>query len=274
MHFYSPSPLSLGYIPRRSYRPAHVPAYYLDDECSSALPFEGHGHPAFSHAFSPRPDAETRYRRALHELQAAEEEFEAHLSLKRAREAAVLREQAMRRESALAVQAEVEHIERSRALHPKLAEKYEWRQRAHQGDFGPDRARRQDHAAVHGFVDTDARDPFAYERYLARRRSTHSRPSRHHDSEAPAVEGLLKLLSGFHAHAQPQGPLQQSDSPASSHHRSAEPQPSEKQNAEGDALNAILGFIHGLAAHAGDATNGSETILEVRLLLSSVDFKN
>jgi hypothetical protein len=146
MHFYSPSPLSPVHIPRGSYRAALAPTY-LDDEPSSAFSFEGGlGYPAFPHTFSPRIDAETRYRRALHELQAAEEEFDAHLALKRARQAAVLREQALRRGRALAIQAEAERIERARALEAKLAEEYELHQHAHQAQAARDRARRQKHA--------------------------------------------------------------------------------------------------------------------------------
>ena len=263
--------MTLGYIPRRSYRHAHAPTY-LDDEFSSALPFEGLGHPAFSHAFSHRPDAETRYRRALHELQAAEEEYEAHLSLKHAREAAVLREQDARCERALAVEAEVGPVERSRTMHPKLVEKYEWRERASQGEVALNRARRREHALFHASVDTDAKDPSVYERYLAEKRLTHSGPSCRHDSEVPTVEGLLKRLSRIHARSQRQCPLQQSGSHVSSHHRTAGPQPLEKQNPEEDALNAVLEFIHGFTAHARDTTNVSETITEVRLLVSSVNF--
>ena len=271
MHFYSPSPLSLGYIPRGSYRPAPV-STYLDDESSSPLAFEGGGYPAFSHTFTPRLDAETRYRRALHELQAAEEEFEAHLTLKRARQAAILREQAARRERALAIQAEVERIERTRALQAKLAEEYERRQCACQGHVAHDRARRQKHDLLHAFVDANPRELFASERPFARERLTHSGPSRRpvlHDSEVPGLEGLLKLFPGTHPHAY--GPLQQCGSAAPSQHCSAEPQPSEKQDVGADALNAVVEFIHGLAAHAGDAADGSETIPEVRLLVRSVD---
>ncbi|KAI9432663.1 hypothetical protein H4582DRAFT_2132018 [Lactarius indigo] len=288
MHFYSPSPLSMGYIPRASYRPALV-STYLDDESSSPLAFEGLGHPAFSHSFSPRLDAETRYRRALHELQSAEEEFEAHLTLKRARQAAILREQAERRERALAIQAEVERIERARALQAELAREYEHRQRALQAQVALDRAQHQKHALLGALVDAHPRDHFVSEHPFARTRLTHSRPSRlpvphnsevptldgllrsfagvhpqssrlpvSHDSEVPTLEGLLQLFAG--THPQPHNPLQQSGSPAPSQRRSAEPQPSEKQDVGADALNTVLELIHGLAARAGDASNGSETI--------------
>ncbi|KAH9056423.1 hypothetical protein EDB87DRAFT_1636869 [Lactarius vividus] len=240
MHFYNPSPLSMGYIPRTSYRPALS---------SSPLAFEGLGHPAFSHSLSPRLDAQTRYRRALHELQAAEEEFEAHLALKHARQAAVLREHAARRERALAIQAE-------------LAEDYERHQRALQAQVALDRARRQKHALLHAFVDANSRDPFASERPFTRTRQTHSRPSRlpvFHHGEVPTLEGLLRPYTGTHPHPHDHH-LQQFGSPAASQHRSTEPQPSEKQDVETDALKAILEFIHGLAAHAKEAANGSETV--------------
>ncbi|KAH9062622.1 hypothetical protein EDB83DRAFT_845428 [Lactarius deliciosus] len=234
MHFYSPSPLSMGYIPRASYRPSLV-STYLDDETFPPLAFEGLGHPAFSHSFSPRVDAETRYRSALHELQAAEEEFEAHLTLKRARQAAILREHAARRDRALAIQAEVERIERARAVQAELAEEYERRQRALQAQVALDRARRQEHELLHAFVDANPRNLFASEHPFARTRPTHSRPSRRpvfHHGEVPTLEGLLRPFAGTHPHPQPHDPLQQFCPPVPSQHRSVEPQPSKKQDVE------------------------------------------
>ncbi|KAH9044852.1 hypothetical protein EDB84DRAFT_1674487 [Lactarius hengduanensis] len=256
MHFYSPS---LSYIPRASYRPSLV-STYLDDETSSPLAFEGLGHPAFSHSFSPRLDAETRYRSALHELQAAEEEFEAHLTLKQARQAAILRGHTARRDRALAIQAEVERIERARAVQAELAEEYARRQRALQAQVALDRARRQEHELRHAFVDADPRDLFASEHPFARTRPTHCQPSRRpvfHRGEVPTLEGLLRPFVGTHPHTH--DPLQQSGSPVPSQHRSVEPQPYKKQDVETDALGPVLEFIHGLAAHAKEAANGAET---------------
>ncbi|KAH9063533.1 hypothetical protein EDB87DRAFT_1707070 [Lactarius vividus] len=257
MHFYNPSPLSLGYIPRVSYRPALVYTY-LGDESSTALTSEGFGYPAFSHTSTPRLGAETGYRRAVHGLQAAEEELEAHLTLKRARQAAFLREQAARRERVLAIQAEVDRIERARALQAKLAEEYEWYQRAPQAQVVPDQR-----PLLHAFADTNLRDLFAFGLPFARERPTDSGPSGHpvlHDSEVPTLEGLLKLFTGIRP--QLHTPLQQSSSSAPSQYHPAELQPSDKQDAATDALNAVLEFIHGLAAHAWDSANGSKTIPE------------
>lgn len=265
MHFYNPSPLSLGYIPRRSYRSALAPTY-LDDEPSSAFSFEGLGYPADPHTFSPRVDAETRYRLALHELQAAEEEFDAHVTLRRARQAAVLREQALRRERALAIQAEVERIERARALQARLAEEEELHQRAHQAQAARDRARRQKHALLSALVDANPRDRFASERpyTFARKRPAHCscEPMRRpvlHDNEAVTLDDLLKQFSG--THARPHFPLQ-SGLPATHQPRSAEPQSSEKKGEGADALSAVLELLHSLAAHTGDAT---EVVSKVRL---------
>ena len=270
MNFYSPSPLSLGYIPRGSYRPA-LSSTYLDDEFSSPLTFEGLGYPNHSHTFSPRLDAETRYRRAVHELQAAEEEFEAHLTLRRAREAAILRERAVRRERALAIQAEVERIERARALQAKLAEEYGLQQRAHQAQVALDRARRQKHAFLHSCADAYSRDPFAHERSCAcaKKRLTHSEPVHrpvHHDSEVATFGDLLKLLSG--TQPQPSSPLEQSDLPAPPQPRPVESQPPEKRDAAADAVSVLLEFIHGLTAHAKD--DESETVSKVCLLIFHV----
>ena len=274
MNFYRPSSLSQGYIPRRSYRPAPV-STYLDDESYSATPFEGLGYPSFPQTFSPRLDAETRYRRAVHELQAAEEEFEAHLSLKRARQAAILHDEAVRRERALAIQAEVERIERTRALEAKLAEEYEWHQRAHHAEVALDRARRQKHALLHAVGDTNPRHAFAFERPLATQRRTLSGPSRRpvlHDGEVPTLEGLLGLFTGDHARLHPHGPLEHSAQPAPIQQHPAEPTPAEKQDVEGDPFDAVLEFIHSLAAHSKETVNESETITKVRLLVRSVNF--
>jgi hypothetical protein len=276
MHFYNPSPLSLGYIPRGSYRPALVPTY-LDVEPSSDFTFEGLDYPALPHTFSPRLDAETRYRRALHELQAAEEEFDAHLTLKRAQQAAVLREQAVRRDRALAVQAEAERIKRARALQAKLAEEYELHQRTHQSQAARDFARRQKHALLSGLIDANPRDPFASESpcVVARKRPTHCpcepvRRPMFHDNEDATLDDLLKLFSGTRPRSN--GPLQRFGPPAASQPRSAEPQPAEKQDEGADALSAILEFIRGLAGHTKDTAEGSEAISKVRLFVRSVDF--
>ena len=272
MHFYSPSPLSLGYIPRGSYRPALVPTY-LDDE-SSSLTFEGLGYPAYAHTFPPRLEAETRYRRAVHELQAAEEEFEAHLTLRRARQAVILRERTARRDRALAIQAEVERIERARALQVKLAEEYELHQRAHRAQATLDRVHRQN-AFLHGFVNTSPRGPCASERpcAFAKKRLTYPEPAHRHvlrDNKVVAFNGLLKLFSGIHL--QPQSLLQQSSSPAPPLPRSTERQPSKKQDSAADAVNAILEFLHGLATHTKDAANESENISKVRLFSGVLTF--
>ncbi|KAH9079316.1 hypothetical protein EDB83DRAFT_2311000 [Lactarius deliciosus] len=255
MHFYNPSPLSLSYIPRVSYPPALVYTYLGDD----ALTSEGLGYPAFSHTSTPRLGAETRYRRAVHGLQTAEEELEAHLTLKRARQAAFLREQAARRGRVLAIQAEADRIERARALQSQLAEEYEWYQRAPQVQVALD----QRPLLPHAFADTNPRDLIASGLPFAREQPTDSGPSHRpvlHDSEVPTLEGLLKLFTGIRSH--PHGPLQQSSLPAPSQHHPAEPQPSERQDAATDAFNAVLEFIHGLAAHACDSANRSETIPE------------
>ncbi|KAH9986961.1 hypothetical protein BJV77DRAFT_807229 [Russula vinacea] len=95
MFYYRPSSRSQDYtpyLPRRSYRPA---SFDLNDVPSSALPFEDFGYSPLPHPFlPPRVDAETRYRRALDELQAAEQEFEAQMALERARQAAAVRQRA------------------------------------------------------------------------------------------------------------------------------------------------------------------------------------
>ena len=274
MHFYSSSPLTLGYISRASYRPAPV-FTYPDDE--SSFIFEGLGYPAHTDTFPPRLDAETRYRRAVHELQAAEEEFKAHLTLRRAQKAAVVREQTARRDRALAIQAEVERIGHARALQVKIAEEYGLHQRAHRAQAALDRARRQRNALLHGFVDASPRDPCASERpcAFAKKRRTHPEPAHRHllrDTDVVTFDGLLKLISGTHPQFQSQ--LRQSSSPAPPQPRSIERQPSEEQDLAADAVNAVLEFLHGLAAHSKNAANESETISKVRLLSGVLSFRS
>ena len=261
MHFYSPSPLSLGYIPRGTHRPAPVPTY-IGGECSSALTFEGLGYNAYPHSFLPRLDAETRYRRAVHEFQAAGEEFEAQLTLRRARQATILREQAERRQRALAIQAEIERIERARALQVKLAEECMLHQRAHRAQAALDRARHRKHALLHDFVDPYPRDPCSSERpcAFAKKRRTHLELAHRpvfHGNEVATFDGLLKLFSGIL-------PRPQS--------RSVEPQPSEEQDLAADSVDAVLEFLHNFAAHAKDAANGPEDIPKVRLFTKNVEF--
>ena len=194
----------------------------------------------------------------MHELQAAEKEFEAHLFLRRARQAAILCAQSARRDRALAIQAEIERIERACVVQVKLAEEYGLHQRAHRAQVALDRVRYQRNALPHGFVDAYPRDPCASERPCAFAKKWLTLPEPAHrpilrDVEVVTFDGLLKLFSGIHL--QSQSLLQQCNPPAPPLPRSTECQPSKKQDSAADAVNAVLEFLHGLAAHAKDASN-------------------
>jgi hypothetical protein len=161
MFYYRPSSRSQDYtpyLPRRSYRPA---SFDLNDVPSSAFPFEDLGYPSLPHPFlPPRVDAETRYRHALDELQAAEQEFEAHIALERARQAAAVRQRAaveaarFRRVDAL--YAEIERIKRERALQVQAEEVLAQRERTLRAPTGFDRAHRGGRALLRALVNDHA----------------------------------------------------------------------------------------------------------------------
>ena len=161
MFYYRPSSRSQDYtpyLPRCSYRPA---SFDLNDVPSSALPFEDFGYSPLPHPFlPPRVDAETRYRRALDELQAAEQEFEAQMALERARQAAAVRQRAaaeaarFRRVDAL--YAEIERIKRGRALQVQAEELRAQRERALRPPTPFDRAHRGGRALLRALVNDGA----------------------------------------------------------------------------------------------------------------------
>ena len=144
-----------SYLPRRSHFPA---SFDIDDAPSPTYGLEKSGYRPLSHSFLPPGiDAETRYRRALHELEAAEQEYQAHVALERARQAAAIRRraanEAARREREIALYAEVERINRARALQEQVQERLIERQRGLRTQVGFDGAHRGVHdlmRAVYG----------------------------------------------------------------------------------------------------------------------------
>ncbi len=133
MFYYSPSSRFQGYtsyLPRRSYLPT---SFDVDDTPSSAFALEDLGHSSLPQSFLPPGiTAETRYRRALYELEAAEQEYQAHVAVERARQAAAVRRrvaaEAARREHEIALYAEMERINRARALQEQVEEGFFQRQ--------------------------------------------------------------------------------------------------------------------------------------------------
>lgn len=158
MFHYIPSSRVQGHtshLPRRSYFPA---SFDIDDAPSSTYGVEDLGYRSLSHSYlPPRIDAETRYRRALHELEAAEQEYQAHVVFERAREAAAIHQHAAlevaRREREIALYAEVERINRARVLQEQVKEGLGERRRAlrtHAGFEGAHRAAHDLLRAIYG----------------------------------------------------------------------------------------------------------------------------
>jgi hypothetical protein len=127
MFYYSPSSrfqAYTSYLPRRSYLPD---SFDVDDAPSSAFALEDLGHSSLPQSFlPPRINAETRYRRALYELEFAEQEYQAHVAVERARQAAAVRRhvaaEAARREREIALYTEMERINHARALQEQVEE--------------------------------------------------------------------------------------------------------------------------------------------------------
>ena|SRR6266566_1273963 len=261
MFHYSPSSRSqnyTSYLPRRSYFPA---SFGIDDAPSPAYALEDLGHPSLSQSFlPPRIDAETRYRRALHELEAAEEEYQAHIALERGRQAAAIRQraaaEAARREREIAVYAEIERINRAHALQEQVEERLAQRQRALRTQVPFDGAHGGRHALMRAIYGDAERD--SAPQGLA------ARPEP--DNETSSIGDLLGLLGGIHPERQRASPPQRPTSRTSSQpHHPAEPhtQP-QHENAEVNLSN-ILEFFHSIAGQARGAAGGEHSTHEVRL---------
>jgi len=289
MVFYSPSPLSLGYpsyIPRRSYRPASF--YQYDDEPSSLSTFalEDLDYSPLAPTFPPRMDAETRYRRALHELEAAEQEFEAQVALERARQAGLIRQraaaEAARRERARAIQAEIERVERTRALQALVEERVAQRQLPPHPQAAFGRVPCQGRAPFGAPAEADSAEGFVpHCRFPRSQRSrphfTH-RPTRRDDEDEFTVGDLLKFLGGLHLGPEPASPTEELTSrtaepepqPQSQPQPQPQPQPQARsatpKREDGEVtFNNILEFFHSIASQARDAAGGYQSTPEVRL---------
>ena len=266
MFHYSPSSRSqdyTSYLPQRSYFPA---SFRVDDTASSTYPLEDLEYPSFSHSFlPPRIDAETRYRRALHELEAAEEEVQAHVALERARQVAAIRHraaaEAARREREIAVYAEIERINRARALQEQVEERLARRQRALRTQVPFERANRGRHAlmrAIYGDADRDS----AAQVHLARPQP---------DNETLTIGDLLGLFGGARTERQRANPPQRPTlTSCSQRHHPAEPhsqcQLPEHENAEVN-LSRMLEFLHNIAGQARGAAGEEQSTHEVRLFV-------
>jgi hypothetical protein len=261
MFHYSPSSRSqdyTSYLPRRSYFPA---SFDIDDAPSPAYPVEELGYPSLSHSFMPpRTDAETRYRRALYEVEAAEEEYQAHIALERARQATALRQRAAAeaagRKREIALYAEMERIKRARALQEQVEERLarrKWALRTHVGAHG---GRHPLMRAIYGDAERDS---------VRQDHATRVEP----ENETLTIGDLLGLFTGVHPERQRTSPPQRPTShccsqphlPAEPH---AQPELPEHENAE-VKLGNMLEFFRSIAAEARGAAGGEQSTHEVRL---------
>jgi hypothetical protein len=288
MPFYSPSSFSLGhpsYLPRRSYRPA---SFYDYDEPSdlSAFTFEDFAESPLPSTFPPRRmDAETRYRRALHELEAAEQEYEAHVAFERARQVAIARRraaavEAARRERAHAIQPEVERIQRTRALQALIGEGPAQRQHSLHPRVAFGRAPCQGRALFDALAAADAREDSAPPRHFSgcqRDRGQCRRGGARPDNESFNLGDLLELLTGGHEaepesvsqperSARPVEPQPQREAPRQSEPEAAPQKSSDREVTLGD----LLEFFHSIASQARDAHQATH---EVRLPFLMVRFE-
>ena len=286
MFFYSPSSLSQGYpsyLPRRSYRPASFYQYDdLSDLSGYAVDREDLAYSPFEPSFPPRMDAETRYRRALHELEAAEQEFEAHVALERARRVALVRQraaaEAARRERVHAIQAEVERIKRTRALKSLVEEGLSQPQHP----FLPRAACGRGPCQGRAFVDADTTGCPVPQRRFPGCRRTRPQPSHcpfaRQDNGSFTPGDLLGLLAGIHPEPEPTNPPQKLTPPTPSQpHGPAEPQPQPQaaspERSDGELrLDDILEFFHSIASQARDAAGRYQATHEVRLSIRMVRF--
>lgn len=296
MFFYSPpsfSPRYSSYIPRRSYRPASF--YQYDDEPygPSTFSLEDSASPLPA-TFPPRVDPETRYRRALHELEAAEQEFEAHVALERANQVALARQraaaEAARRERARAIQAEVERLERARALQDLVEERPAQRQHSCRPRAGFGRAPPPGHDLVRALAGLGATEDFGpHRRFPGCRRSrshmTHrpTPPRDDQDEHVFSIGDLLKFIAGVHLEPEPVSPTQEPTSPIAEPEPEPEPQPPQPQSQPQPAtpkrddgevtFSNILEFFHDIVSQARDAATGHQSTHEVRLCFQEAHLK-
>ncbi|KAI0268402.1 hypothetical protein BGY98DRAFT_353246 [Russula aff. rugulosa BPL654] len=263
MFHYSPSSRSqdyTSYLPRRSYFPA---SFDIDDAPSAPYALEELGYPSLSRSFlPPRRDAETRYRRALYELEAAEQEYQAHIALERARQATAIRQRAVaeaaRREREIALYAEIERIKHARALQER-GERLARRQSAVRSQVAFDQAHRGGHPLMRTMYGDAERDS------VPQGHTASPQP----DDETLTIGDLLGLLTGVHAERQRASPARRATSPCCAERhvpaeRHSQPQAPEHENPEVN-LSKILEFFHSMAAQARGAAGGEQSTHEVRL---------
>jgi hypothetical protein len=268
MFHYSPSSRSQGYtsyLPRRSYFPA---SSHIDDAPSPAYALEDLGYPSLSHSFPPpRIDAETRYRQALYELEAAEQEYQAHVALQRSRQAAVIHQraaaEAARREREIALYAETERVNRARALQEQVEGRLFQRERALRSQVPFDRAHRGRHVPIRAMYGDAERDSVP--------QGHRARPQP--DNETLTIGDLLGLFAGVHPEHQraspPKKPTLSTSEPHQPAERHSQPQAPEHEKAEVN-LSSILEIFHSIAAQARGAAGGEQSSHEVRLLVRRV----
>lgn len=259
MFHYSPSSRSQGYAPYLPRRSNFSASFDIDDTPSPAYALEDLGYPPLSQSFAPRPiNAETRYRRALYELEAAEQEYQNQIALEaRARQMAAIRQraaaEAARREREIALYAEIERINHARALQEQVEERRAQRQRGLRTQVGFDGAHRGRHPFMRA-VHCDAEGDPALQRHCVHRQA---------DNETLNIGDLLGLFAGVHPERQRASQCQRPTPPTASQPRQpaephTQPQPPERENAEVN-LGSILEFFQSIASQARGAAAGEQS---------------
>jgi hypothetical protein len=243
-------------------------------------------------------DLETWYRCALHELEAAEQEFEAHVALERARQLPLIRQQsttkAIRREPALTIQSEIERVERTRALQALVEERLEQRKLPSRPQAALSRVPCHGLTLFGDFADADSAERFVPHRRFPRYWRSSSRPhfthcpTRRDDEDVFTVEDLSKFLGGLSSCLEPEptSATQEFTSctaeprpepePQLQSQLSSQPQPQRATPKRDDgevAFNNILEFFHSIASQARDAVAGYQSAHEVRVSFLNVQFK-
>ena len=264
MFHISPSSRSqayISYLPRRSYFPtssgigdATLPAYTVDDL----------EYPCSPHSFlAPSGiDTETRYHRALYELEAAEQEYKALVGLENARQAAAIHQraaaEAARHEREIVLYAEIERINRARALQEQVEERLFRCQCALRTHVPVEQAHRRSHGPIHAIY-CDAEEDSVHQGHVTRPQL---------DNETLTVDDVLGPFSGVYPEGQRASPRQRPTLSTSQPHRPSEPQIQtqrpEHENAEVN-LSDILEFFYNIAPQARGAGDREQSSDEVRL---------
>lgn len=208
-----------------------------------------------------------RYRRTLYQLEAAEHEFEIHITLERACQVALVHQRGATeavprgRERVRAIQADIEPVERTRTLQPLLEERLA--QRQHQ---------------LWCSVEPGSTEDFArYLRFSGCRctRCQFKHCSAYHANGDFSVKDVLEFLIGVRPEPEPAGPSQNQTSYTPTRPYSPvepQPQPSSPKRDDGGHLEQDIAILPSMASQTRDTVGGYQSTHEVRLPYIRVHF--